>query len=357
MASYPFKEIEIKWQKYWLENNINKVEDDYSKKKYYILDMFPYPSGAGLHIGHPEGYTATDIIARYKKMSGYNVLHPMGFDAFGLPTERYCMVKGIHPIEATSINVGVFKYQLNMLGLGYDWSRTVNTTDPNYYKWTQWMFLLIYNSWFDEEQNRARHIDELPIPADLTDSIEIEKYKDEHRLAYIAMIPVNWCEGLGTVLANEECDEWREKGYSVERKPMRQWMLKITKYAQRLLDDLELVEWPYSTKEMQKNWIGRSEGADVQFPIQNNEEAITVFTTRPDTICGATYLVLAPEHILVEKITTAEQKPLIEEYIKTAALKSDLERTELSKEKTGVFTGCYAINPATKQPIPIWIAD
>jgi leucyl-tRNA synthetase len=228
MASYPFKEIEIKWQKYWLENNINKVEDDYSKKKYYILDMFPYPSGAGLHIGHPEGYTATDIIARYKKMSGYNVLHPMGFDAFGLPTERYCMVKGIHPIEATSINIGVFKYQLNMLGLGYDWSRTVNTTDPAYYKWTQWMFLLIYNSWFDEEQNKARHIDELPIPADLTDRIEIEKYKDEHRLAYIALIPVNWCEKLGTVLANEECDEWRDKGYSVERKPMRQWMLKIT---------------------------------------------------------------------------------------------------------------------------------
>ncbi len=357
MASYPFKEIEIKWQKYWLENQINKVEDDYSKKKYYILDMFPYPSGAGLHIGHPEGYTATDIIARYKKMTSYNVLHPMGFDAFGLPTERYCMVKGIHPIEATSINVGVFKYQLNMLGLGYDWSRTVNTTDPSYYKWTQWMFLLIYNSWFDKEQNKARHIDELPIPADLTDRIEIEKYKDEHRLAYIAMIPVNWCEELGTVLANEECDEWREKGYSVERKPMRQWMLKITKYAQRLIDDLELVDWPYSTKEMQKNWIGRSEGADVVFSVQNNNQKITVFTTRPDTICGATYLVLAPEHSLVEKITTAEQKPLVEEYIKTSSLKSDLERTELSKVKTGVFTGCYAINPATQKPIPIWIAD
>lgn len=357
MASYPFKEIEIKWQQYWLENQINKVEDDYSKKKYYILDMFPYPSGAGLHIGHPEGYTATDIIARYKKMSGYNVLHPMGFDAFGLPTERYCMVKGIHPIEATSINVGVFKYQLNMLGLGYDWSRTVNTTDPAYYKWTQWMFLKVYNSWFDEEQNKARHIDELPIPADLTDRIEIEKYKDEHRLAYIAMIPVNWCEELGTVLANEECDEWREKGYSVERKPMRQWMLKITKYAQRLIDDLELVDWPYSTKEMQKNWIGRSVGADVVFSVQNNNQKITVFTTRPDTICGATYLVLAPENQLVEQITTAEQKPLVEEYIKTSSLKSDLERTELSKVKTGVFTGSYAINPATQQPIPIWIAD
>ncbi len=357
MASYPFKEIEIKWQKYWLENQINKVEDDYSKKKYYILDMFPYPSGAGLHIGHPEGYTATDIIARYKKMSGYNVLHPMGFDAFGLPTERYCMVKGIHPIEATSINVGVFKYQLNMLGLGYDWSRTVNTTDPAYYKWTQWMFLKVYNSWFDEEQNKARHIDELPIPADLTDRIEIEKYKDEHRLAYIAMIPVNWCEELGTVLANEECDEWREKGYSVERKPMRQWMLKITKYAQRLIDDLELVDWPYSTKEMQKNWIGRSVGADVVFSVQNNNQKITVFTTRPDTICGATYLVLAPENQLVEQITSEEQKPLVEEYIKTSSIKSDLERTELSKVKTGVFTGCYAINPATQQPIPIWIAD
>lgn len=357
MASYPFRKIERKWQKFWKENDIYKVEDDFSKKKYYILDMFPYPSGAGLHIGHPEGYTATDIIARYKKMNGYNVLHPMGFDAFGLPTERYCMVKGIHPIEATRKNIEVFKNQLNMLGFAYDWSRAVNTTDPSYYKWTQWMFLLIYNSWFDEEQNRARHIDELPIPASLTDRVEIEKYKDEHRLAYIAMIPVNWCEELGTVLANEECDEWREKGYAVERKPMRQWMLKITKYAQRLLEDLELVEWPHSTKEMQKNWIGRSEGADVQFAIQNFDENICVFTTRPDTICGATYLVLAPEHQLVEKITTVEQKSLTEEYKKKAALKSDLERTELSKEKTGVFTGSYAINPATKQPIPIWIAD
>ena len=354
---YPFKEIEKKWQKFWDDKHIYRTEDDFSKPKYYVLDMFPYPSGAGLHIGHPEGYTATDIIARYKRMKGFNVLHPMGFDAFGLPTERYCMTKGIHPIDATNINIGVFTYQLKMLGLGYDWSRVINTTDTDYYKWTQWMFLKIYNSWYDHEQKRARHIDELPIPDGLTDPVVIESYRDSRRLSFIAMIPVNWCEELGTVLANEEVDEWREKGYTVERRPMRQWMIRITEYAERLLEDLELVEWPNSTKEMQKNWIGRSVGAEINFKLEGYNKNIKVFTTRPDTIFGATYMVLAPEHPLVAEITTFDQKSLIDEYVYQSSMKSDLERTELGKEKTGVFTGAYAINPATGKTIPVWIAD
>lgn len=357
MSNYPFAEIEKKWQSFWEEKGIFKTVEDYTKPKFYVLDMFPYPSGAGLHIGHPEGYTATDIIARYKKMKGYNVLHPMGFDAFGLPTERYSMVTGIHPRIATEKNIQVFRNQLKMLGFGYDWSREINTTDPKYFKWTQWMFVQIYNSWYDEEQQKARHIDELPIPENLKDPLEIEQYKDKYRLAYIAMIPVNWCEELGTVLANEEIDEWREKGYTVERRPMRQWMIRITKYAQRLLDDLELVDWPFSTKEMQKNWIGRSEGAEINFKIDGRDDVITVFTTRPDTLFGATYMVLAPEHPLVPLITRPENKAAVENYIRESALKTDLERTDLSKEKTGVPTGAFAINPATKKKIPIWIAD
>jgi leucyl-tRNA synthetase len=355
--SYPFKEIEEKWQKYWVENNSNRTGDDPEKPKYYILDMFPYPSGAGLHIGHPEGYTATDIVARYKKMKGFNVLHPMGFDAFGLPTERYCMKTGIHPIEATEKNVNTFKKQLNMLGLGYDWEREVNTTTPDYYKWTQWMFLKIYNSYFDENEKKAKPIEELEIPAEITDEKEKQEYIDSHRLAYIDMIPVNWCEELGTVLANEEVDEWREKGAAVERRPMRQWMIRITKYAQRLLDDLELVEWPHSTLEMQKNWIGRSSGAEILFDIKGADHKVKVFTTRPDTVFGANYLVLAPEHSLVEEITTEDQKKIVEDYIEQASLKTDLERTADQKNKTGVFTGAMAINPATGKEVPVWIAD
>jgi leucyl-tRNA synthetase len=357
MSGYPFEQIEKKWQKYWEEKVIFKTYDDFSKPKFYVLDMFPYPSGAGLHIGHPEGYTATDIIARYKKMKGFNVLHPMGFDAFGLPTERYSMITGIHPRVATEKNIQVFRNQLKMLGFGYDWSREINTTDPKYFKWTQWMFIQIYNSWYDEELQKARHIDELPIPESLKDPLEIENYRDQHRLAYIAMIPVNWCQELGTVLANEEIDEWREKGYTVERKPMRQWMIRITKYAQRLLDDLELVDWPYSTKEMQIHWIGRSEGAEIEFQIEGMDEVIIVFTTRPDTLFGATYMVIAPENPLVPKITKSEYRNLVDKYIKESALKTDLERTDLSKEKTGVPTGAFAINPATGAKIPIWIAD
>ncbi len=357
MSGYPFAEIEKKWQSYWEDKGIFRTTEDYTKPKFYVLDMFPYPSGSGLHIGHPEGYTATDIIARFKKMKGFNVLHPMGFDAFGLPTERYSMVTGIHPRIATEKNINVFRNQLKMLGFAYDWTREINTTDPRYFKWTQWMFVQIYNSWFDEREQKAKPISELPIPESLKDPLEIEAYMDQHRLAYIAMIPVNWCEELGTVLANEEIDEWREKGYSVERRPMRQWMIRITKYAQRLLDDLELVDWPLSTKEMQKNWIGRSEGAEIQFKVWGSNDVITVFTTRPDTLFGATYMVLAPEHPLVPVITTTEYRQVVENYIKETAKKTELERVELSTEKTGVPTGAFAINPATQQKIPIWIAD
>ncbi len=357
MANYPFSEIEKKWQAFWEEKEIFKVFEDSTKPKFYVLDMFPYPSGAGLHIGHPEGYTATDIIARFKKMKGYNVLHPMGFDAFGLPTERYSMVTGIHPRIATENNIRVFRNQLKMLGFGYDWSREINTTDPKYFKWTQWMFVQIYNSWYDEELGKARPIDELPIPDNLKDPLEIEIYKENHRLAYIAMVPVNWCEELGTVLANEEVDEWREKGYTVERKPMKQWMIRITKYAQRLLNDLDLVDWPNSTIEMQKNWIGRSEGAEIEFQIAGTNEKINVFTTRPDTLFGATYMVIAPEHPIVPIVTTPERKEIVNNYITETIKKTDLERTDLSKEKTGVPTGAFAINPATGEKIPIWIAD
>lgn len=355
--NYDFKRIEAKWQQYWAENNTYKANDDTSKPKYYVLDMFPYPSGAGLHIGHPEGYTATDIIARYKKMKGFNVLHPMGFDAFGLPTERYSMQTGIHPAVATKKNIETFKRQLNMLGLGYDWAREINTTTPSYYKWTQWMFLLMYNSWFDREEGIAKDISELPIPEELKDEKEIREYTDSRRLAYISMQPVNWCEELGTVLANEEVEEWRSKGYEVKRKPMRQWMLRITEYADRLLTDLDLVDWPHSTMEMQKNWIGKSEGAELDFKVSGNAEKVRVFTTRPDTIFGATYMVIAPEHPLVQTIITSSQKSKVQEYIEKSALKTDLERTELNKDKTGVFTGAYAINPVTNTEIPILISD
>jgi leucyl-tRNA synthetase len=354
--AYPFGEIEKKWQKYWEDNNSYLTGTDKSKPKYYILDMFPYPSGTGLHIGHPEGYTATDIISRYKVMKGFNVLHPMGFDAFGLPTERYCMTTGIHPIVATEKNIENFKRQLGILGLGYDWDREVNTTDPNYYKWSQWMFLLMYNSWFDKSQNKASHIDKLPIPEEYKTPEEIENYKDSKRLAFISMIPVNWCEGLGTVLANEEVDEWKGKGYTVERRPMRQWMLRITEYADRLLEDLDLVDWPSSTKDMQINWIGKSNGAEVDFKSESGE-TIRVFTTRPDTLFGATYMVMAPEHELVEKLISPDKVKEVEEYKAVAAEKSDLERTELNKDKTGVFIGAYAINPANGERLPIWISD
>ncbi len=357
MTGYTPSEIEPKWQQRWRDANIYASATDTSKPKYFVLDMFPYPSGTGLHIGHPEGYTATDIVSRFKRMCGFNVLHPMGFDAFGLPTERQAMKENIHPRLITERNVATFRTQLDRIGFDYDWNRSVNTTDPDYVKWTQHLFVLIYNSWYDNVAQRARHIDELAIPQSITEASAIEAYRDEHRLAFIAHSPVNWCEELGTVLANEEVDEWKEKGYTVERRPMRQWMLRITAYADRLLRDLDLVDWPSSTVDMQRHWIGKSEGARITFQVDAHDASITVFTTRPDTLFGATYLVLAPEHPLVDSITSADAREAVNSYREAAALKSDLERTELSKEKSGVALGATAVHPATGERIPIWIAD
>ena len=325
MSSYDPASIEKKWQEYWQENKTFKTTTDKDKPKYYVLDMFPYPSGSGLHVGHPEGYTATDILARYKRMKGFNVLHPIGWDAFGLPAEQYAVKTGTHPRKTTEKNITRFREQLQMLGFSYDWDREVNTTDPDYYKWTQWIFLKLF----------------------------------EKGLAYEDEKPVNWCPELGTVLANEEVIDGKSEvgGYPVVRRPMRQWVLKITEYAERLLNDLDDLDWPESTKEMQRNWIGKSIGAEIDFPVHDHDDQIRVFTTRPDTLFGATYMVLAPEHHLVDKITSDEQKEKVEEYKDYAAQKSDLERQELTKEKTGVFTGAHAINPANNKEIPIWIAD
>lgn len=323
--SFNHKEIEAKWSQYWLTNKTFKTDSQSKKEKFYALDMFPYPSGAGLHVGHPEGYTATDILSRMKRMQGYEVLHPMGWDAFGLPAEQYALDTGNDPAEFTQQNINTFRRQIQELGFSYDWDREISTTDPNYYKWTQWIFLKLY----------------------------------EKGLAYIDEVAVNWCPALGTVLANEEViDGMSERGgHPVERKPMKQWMLRITAYADRLLEDLEELDWPESIKEMQRHWIGRSEGANVTFDIEGHEEDFAVFTTRPDTLFGATYAVLAPEHSLVEKIVTEEQKEVVAAYLERVKTKSDLERTDLAKEKTGVFSGAYAINPINNKEIPIWIAD
>ncbi|HEW2370351.1 TPA: leucine--tRNA ligase [Streptococcus pneumoniae] len=326
MSFYNHKEIEPKWQGYWAEHHTFKTGTDASKPKFYALDMFPYPSGAGLHVGHPEGYTATDILSRYKRAQGYNVLHPMGWDAFGLPAEQYAMDTGNDPAEFTAENIANFKRQINALGFSYDWDREVNTTDPNYYKWTQWIFIKLY----------------------------------EKGLAYEAEVPVNWVEELGTAIANEEVlpDGTSERGgYPVVRKPMRQWMLKITAYAERLLNDLDELDWPESIKDMQRNWIGKSTGANVTFKVKGTDKEFTVFTTRPDTLFGATFTVLAPEHELVDAITSSEQAEAVANYKHQASLKSDLARTDLAKEKTGVWTGAYAINPVNGKEIPIWIAD
>ncbi len=332
--------------------------------KYYILDMFPYPSGAGLHVGHPEGYTATDILARYRRALGYNVLRPMGWDAFGLPAEQYAIRTGQHPRQTTEANIAVFKRQIKSLGFSYDWSREVDTTDPGYFKWTQWIFLRLYNSWFNPATNKAEPIENLPEPPGDPSQEARRLHRDNHRLAYVTEAPVWWCEQLGTVLANEEVVDGKSEvgGFPVVRKPMRQWMLRITAYAERLLEGLEQIEWSDSLKEMQRNWIGRSEGAEVEFPIADcglriADSRIRVFTTRPDTLFGATYMVLSPEHKLVESLTTPEQKKAVADYKAYAAGKSDLERTELAKEKTGVFTGSYALNPVNNEKIPIWIAD
>ena len=356
--AFPFSEFEPKWQGEWEASkayrtpNPGDTDFDASKPKYFVLDMFPYPSGNGLHVGHPEGYTATDIIGRFKKMNGFNVLHPMGWDAFGLPAEQYAIKTGTHPRVTTEANVANFTKQLKSLGFAYDWDREVNTTDPGYFKWTQWIFLKLYHSYVGDD-GKAHPISELE--AQGFSRVEI----DHRRLAYVSEAPVNWCPQLGTVLANEEVVDGKSEvgGFPVERRPMRQWMLRITAYAQRLIDELDGLDWPESIKLLQRNWIGRSEGAHVTFKVDGIEETIMVFTTRPDTLFGATYMVLAPEHRLVDEITSEEQLRAVEEYREKTVRKSDLERTELAKEKSGVFTGAYAVNPVNNERIPIWIAD
>ena len=322
---YNHRVIEKKWQKYWDENKTFKTLDDHTKEKFYALDMFPYPSGAGLHVGHPEGYTATDILSRYKRANGYNVLHPMGWDAFGLPAEQYALDTGHDPRDFTKTNIDTFRRQIKELGFSYDWDREVNTTDPKYYKWTQWIFKKLY----------------------------------EKGLAYVDEVPVNWCPALGTVLSNEEVIDGKSErgGHPVERRPMRQWVLKITDYAEKLLADLDILDWPESLKAMQRNWIGKSVGAEIDFKVEGTDKAFTVFTTRADTVFGVSYCVLAPEHKLVEEIVTEGQRAAVEEYLDIVKRKSDLERTDLNKDKTGVFTGAYAINPVNGEKVELWIAD
>ena len=375
---YPFQIFEPKWQEHWHDgetfrawNPGESVPADHpfherhpdanpgDIPKYYILDMFPYPSGAGLHVGHPEGYTATDILARYKRMRGFNVLHPIGWDAFGLPAEQYAIKTGQHPRITTEANVANFKRQIKSLGFSYDWNREVNTTDPGYFRWTQWIFLQLYNSWFNPATNKAESIDTLAYPLDVTTDEQRRVWRDEQRLAYVSEAPVNWCPELGTVLANEEVKDGVSEvgGFPVVRRQMQQWMLRITEYAQRLLEDLDGIDWSDSLKEMQRNWIGRSEGAEVLFRVEDSDVEIAVFTTRPDTLFGATYMVVSPESELLEQIVSPEHKAEVGAYQAEAAKKSDLERTDLAKDKSGVFTGAHAINPVNGRQVPIWTAD
>ncbi|ABL64607.1 leucine--tRNA ligase [Chlorobium phaeobacteroides] len=320
---YDFSTIEKKWQSFWLKNNSFSSGESTDKPKYYVLDMFPYPSGSGLHVGHLEGYTATDIVARYKRSCGYNVLHPMGWDAFGLPAEQFAIKTGTHPKNTTEKNISSFRETLQAMGFSYDWSREINTTSPDYFRWTQWIFIKLY----------------------------------ELGLAYVSEVDINWCEELKTVLANEEVEEKVKEGYTVIRKPLRQWVLKITAYAERLLDDLDELDWPENVKQMQRNWIGRSEGMEIDFELRCHNRKLRVYTTRPDTLFGATFLVISPEHPLALKLATAQQLVAVTQYIKEAKLKSELERTGLQKDKTGIFTGSFAINPATGDPLPVWISD
>ncbi len=403
---YNFTAFEKKWQQYWLEHKSFRALDPADAggmPKAYVLDMFPYPSGTGLHVGHPEGYTATDIVSRYMRMAGYNVLHPMGWDAFGLPAEQYAIKNNVHPAATTRNNIQNFRKQIQMLGLSYDWDREINTTDPSYYKWTQWIFLQIYNSYFDPVERAAKpiahlihqlenenyvvapdgsihtnpqqegmeaitgHFDALRLWRELSPN-ERRATLDGQRLAYTDEVPVNWCPGLGTVLANEEVIDGKSEvgGFPVEKRPLRQWLLRITAYCDRLIDDLNQLEWPESLKEMQRNWIGKSVGAEIDFPLQagsfspgssSNDDVITVFTTRPDTLYGATYMVLAPEHPLVDRVATDGQRASIETYRAAAAVKTERDRMADAKDKTGVFTGAYAVNPINDEKIPIWIAD
>lgn len=405
MPRYDAARIEPKWQAYWDENRTFETPSKPPAKaasKLYVLDMFPYPSGSGLHVGHPEGYTATDIVCRYSRMKGKHVLHPMGWDAFGLPAEQHAIKTGIHPAETTRKNIDTFRRQLKMLGFSYDWSREFSTTDPDYYRWTQWIFLQLFDTWYDPDhewigpdgsprRGKGRPISELPIPSSVKEQgdVAIRRYQDKHRLAYQASAPVNWCPNLGTVLANEEVIDGKSErgGHPVVRLPLRQWMLRITAYADRLAEELDECDWPESVKALQRNWIGRSTGAEVDFyigpettphrlhathdefegwktlrsasgyPRDPGDEVIRVFTTRPDTLYGATYMVLAPEHPLVDRLTSEEQRSAVEKYRNQAAAKSDLDRTDLAKEKTGVFTGSYALNPVNGEKVPVWIAD
>ncbi len=406
MPRYDAKRIEPKWQAYWEQHETFKLPDVVptgdaaTRGKLYVLDMFPYPSGEGLHVGHPEGYTATDIVSRYQRMRGKHVLHPMGWDAFGLPAEQHAIKTGTPPRETTYKNIANFRRQLKMLGFSYDWSREFSTTDPDYFRWTQWIFLELFDTWYDEGcewsgpdgkkcTGRGRPISELPIPEDVQQAGEraVREYQDAHRLAYQHNAPVNWCPALGTVLSNEEIIDGKSErgGHPVQRIPLRQWMLRITEYADRLIEDLDDLDWPESVKLLQRNWIGKSEGAEVDFfigsadtpadqlpaafedwksarkgtgfPKQPGEEVLRVYTTRPDTLYGATYMVMAPEHPYVDRLTTPDQKAAVQAYREKAAMKSDLDRTDLAKEKTGEFTGAYAINPVNSEPIPIWIAD
>ena len=381
MPRYNPAQIEPKWQQYWEENQTFRAPDLPGDKKLYALDMFPYPSGDGLHVGHPEGYTATDIVSRYRRMCGYDVLHPMGFDAFGLPAEEHAIKTNTPPRIQTEKNIATFRRQLKMLGFSYDWQRELATTDVDYFRWTQWIFLVLFDTWFDGEQQQGRPISELPIPDEIAaeGDAAIEQYRDDHRLAYQCDALVNWCPALGTVLANEEVIDGRsERGdHPVKRIPLRQWMLRITDYADRLERGLDDLDWSDSIKSLQRNWIGRSTGAEVDFysgspdgfetwkanraqqgwTKQPGDEVLRVYTTRPDTLFGATYMVIAPEHAAVQQLTTEAQTAEVQAYCESAASKSDLERTELTKTKTGVFTGSYAINPVNGQPVPIWVAD
>jgi leucyl-tRNA synthetase len=378
MPSYNPKVVEPRWQKHWEEAQLFRTPDVSEKPKFYILDMFPYPSGAGLHVGHPEGYTATDILARYKRMCGFNVLHPMGWDAFGLPAEQYAIENNVHPRDTTQKNIAEFRRQIKMLGFSYDWEREVDTTDPNYFRWTQWIFLVLHDTWYDRAQQKGKPISDLPIPADVQAQGDraIRSYRDGKRLAYQAEVPVNWCPKLGTVLANEEVIDGKSErgGHPVVRMPLRQWLLRITDYAERLLDDLALVDWPEPIKKMQRDWIGKSEGAEVDFVVKPGgsildtaldpqlkptaqDWTIRVFTTRPDTLFGATYVVLSPEHPLVDKITAPVRRAEVKAYKEQAARKSDMDRIDVKKKKTGVFTGSHAVNPVNGESIPIWIAD
>jgi leucyl-tRNA synthetase len=379
---YKPRDIEPRWQKYWKDNQTYKVENDMSKPKYYVLDMFPYPSGAGLHVGHPLGYIASDIFARYKRLKGFNVLHPMGYDAFGLPAEQYAIQTGVHPAVSTAKNIDRYRSQLDNIGLSFDWSRQVNTSDPAYYKWTQWIFLQLFGHYYNHQTEKAEPIEELVRyfeqngneNLDAATSIDYQfsasdwqamsaKEKDDvlmnYRLAYRKTTYVNWCEALGTVLANDEVKDGLSErgGHPVEQRPMLQWSLRVTAYAKRLLDDLDELQWSDAMKKMQSNWIGRSEGARVFFPLAEHKDTIEVFTTRPDTIFGATFMVLAPEHDLVEQITTPEQAEEIREYKAYVQTRSERQRQAEVKEVSGAFTGAYALNPMNQEKVPVWISE